>query len=60
MNEVRDILKTLSIALVEIRGFQDAIDDDTVGIINNIDIKRIKAKANRIQEVAVNIPFLPK
>ena len=60
MNEVRDVLKTLSIALVEIRGLQDAIDDDTVGMINNIDIRRIKAKANRIQEVAVSIPFLPK
>ena len=61
MDDIRDLLlKSLSVTLVYIREFQDAIDDDTISGLDSMDIRRIKAKANRIQEVAVNIPFLPK
>jgi len=63
MTDVKFVFFTLSIALDEIRALQDALDDNTideVDAIDNIDIRHIKTKANRIQEVAVNIPFLPK
>ena len=60
MNEVKDTISSLSKALQEIRFLQDAIDDDTIDEINSMDMRRIKAKANRIQEVAVNILFPPK
>jgi len=60
MNEVKDTILSLSKALQEIRFLQDAIDGDTIDTIDSIDIRRIKSKANRIQEVAVNITFPPK